>query len=58
MICGAAAVRTPWRWSVDLSEQLGLTVKVTFNGRRGVIQFHYTDLDQLDNLLSRLGLRQ
>ncbi|HME25707.1 MAG TPA: ParB/RepB/Spo0J family partition protein [Acetobacteraceae bacterium] len=41
-----------------LSEQLGLTVKVTFNGRRGVIQFHYTDVDQLDNLLSRLGLRQ
>jgi ParB family transcriptional regulator, chromosome partitioning protein len=39
-----------------LSEQLGLTVKVTFNGRRGVIQFHYSDLDQLDNLLSRLGL--
>jgi ParB family chromosome partitioning protein len=42
----------------DLSEQLGLMVKVTFNGRRGVIQFHYSNLDQLDNLLSRLGLRQ
>jgi len=42
----------------DLSEQLGLTVKVTFNGRHGVIQFHYTNLDQLDNLLSRLGLRR
>jgi ParB family chromosome partitioning protein len=41
-----------------LSEQLGLTVKVTFNGKRGVVQFHYTNLDQLDNLLSRLGLRQ
>jgi ParB family chromosome partitioning protein len=41
-----------------LGEQLGLMVKVTFNGRRGVIQFHYTDLDQLDNLLSRLGLSQ
>jgi ParB family chromosome partitioning protein len=41
-----------------LSEQLGLTVKVTFNGRRGVIQFHYTNMDQLDNLLSRLGLQQ
>ena len=40
-----------------LSEQLGLTVKVTFNGKRGVIQFHYTDLDQLDNLLSRMGLQ-
>jgi ParB family chromosome partitioning protein len=41
-----------------LSEQLGLTVRVSFDGRRGVIQFHYTDLDQLDNLLSRLGVRQ
>jgi ParB family chromosome partitioning protein len=41
-----------------LSEQLGLTVKVTFNGKRGVVQFHYTNLDQLDNLLSRLGLQQ
>ena len=41
-----------------LSEQLGLTVRVVFDGRRGVIQFHYTDLDQLDNLLSRLGVRQ
>jgi ParB family chromosome partitioning protein len=42
----------------DLSEQLGLTVKVTFNGRRGAIKFYYSDLEQLDNLLSRLGLRQ
>jgi hypothetical protein len=42
----------------DLSEQLGLTVKVTFNGKRGVIQFHYTDLTQLDYLLGRLGLAQ
>ena len=42
----------------DLSEQLGLTVKVTFNGKRGVIQFYYTDLAQLDNLLSRFGLVQ
>jgi ParB family chromosome partitioning protein len=42
----------------SLSEQLGLVVKVMFNGRRGVIQFHYTDLDQLDNLLSRFGIQQ
>ncbi len=42
----------------DLSEQLGLNVKVTFNGRRGAIKFYYSDLDQLDSLLSRLGLRQ
>jgi ParB family chromosome partitioning protein len=41
-----------------LSEQLGLTVKVTFNGKRGVIQFHYTDLEQLDHLLGRMGLSQ
>jgi ParB family transcriptional regulator, chromosome partitioning protein len=41
-----------------LGEQLGLTVKVTFNGKRGVIQFHYTNLDQLDSLLTRLGLQQ
>jgi ParB family chromosome partitioning protein len=41
----------------DLSEQLGLTVKVTFNGRRGVLQFHFTSLDQLDNLLSRMSLQ-
>jgi len=40
-----------------LSEQLGLTVKVTFNGKRGVVQFNYNSLDQLDNLLSRLGVR-
>ena len=42
----------------NLSEQLGLSVKITFNGRHGVMQIHYTDLDQLDNLLSRLGLQQ
>jgi ParB family transcriptional regulator, chromosome partitioning protein len=41
-----------------LTEQLGLTVKVTFNGRRGVLQFHFTNLDQLDNLLGRLSLQQ
>jgi ParB family chromosome partitioning protein len=42
----------------SLSEQLGLIVKVRFSGRRGMIQFHFTDLDQLDNLLSRLGVLQ
>lgn len=41
-----------------LREQLGLTVKVTFNGRRGTILFHYSNLDQLDNLLSRLSVQQ
>ncbi|MEJ0018459.1 MAG: ParB/RepB/Spo0J family partition protein [Acetobacteraceae bacterium] len=42
----------------QLTEQLGLAVKVTFNGRRGMIQFQYNDLDQLDHLLQRLGLQQ
>jgi len=42
----------------QLAEQFGLAVRVTFNGGRGVIQFHYTSLDQLDNLLSRLGTKQ
>ena len=41
-----------------LSEQLGLTVKVTFNGKRGVVQFHYNTLDQLGDLLRRLGVEQ
>jgi ParB family chromosome partitioning protein len=41
-----------------LCEELGLTVKITFNGKHGVIQFHYSDLDQLDHLLGRLGLSQ
>jgi len=41
-----------------LAAQLGLTAKVTFNGKRGTIQFNYTNLDQLDNLLRRLGVQQ
>ena len=41
-----------------LSEQLGLVVKVTFNGRRGIVQFHYNNLDQLQDLLGRLGVTQ
>jgi ParB family chromosome partitioning protein len=41
-----------------LGEQLGMLVKVTFNGKRGAIQFHYTHLDQLDDLLSRMGLQK
>ncbi len=38
----------------QLAEQLGLKTKVTFNGKRGVVQFYYNSLDQLDSLLSRL----
>ena len=41
-----------------LGERLGLTVRVTFDGRRGAVQIHYTDLDQLDNLLRIFGVQQ
>lgn len=41
-----------------LTEQLGLKVRVSFDGRSGVIQIHYTDLDQLDNFLTKLGINQ
>ena len=58
MTCCAVAAPDTVALEHRLSEQLGLTVKVTFNGRRGVIQFHYSDLDQLDNLLNKLGLHQ
>jgi ParB family transcriptional regulator, chromosome partitioning protein len=34
-----------------LAEQLGLKVRVSFDGKGGFIQIYYTDLDQLDNLL-------
>jgi ParB family chromosome partitioning protein len=39
----------------QLAERLGLKVKLSFNGRGGVIQIYYTDLDQLDNILGILG---
>jgi ParB family chromosome partitioning protein len=41
-----------------LVQQLGLTARVTFDGLRGSVQFFYTDLDQLDELLRRLGVQQ
>lgn len=37
-----------------LGEKLGLKVRLTFDGARGVIQIYYSDLDQLDNLLKVL----
>jgi ParB family transcriptional regulator, chromosome partitioning protein len=40
-----------------LSEALGLSTRVTFNGKRGTIQLIYTNLDQLDNLVARLGVQ-
>ncbi len=41
-----------------LAEQLGLAARVTFDGRRGSVQFFYTNLEQLDDLLRRLGIQQ
>ena len=37
-----------------LAEQLGLKVKVSFDGRGGFIQLFYSDLEQMDLLLARL----
>lgn len=42
----------------QLSERLGLTVKVTFDGKQGSVQIYYKSLDQLDNLLSHIGITQ
>ena len=41
-----------------LTEQLGLAARVTFDGRRGSVQLFYTNLEQLDDLLRRLGIQQ
>jgi ParB family transcriptional regulator, chromosome partitioning protein len=35
-----------------LTERLGLRVRITFDGSGGTVRIHYTNLDQLDNLLS------
>ena len=37
-----------------LAEQLGLRVKISFNGRGGFIQFYYNNLEQMDYLLSKI----
>lgn len=41
-----------------LAEQLGLAARVTFDGQRGSVQLYYTNLEQLDDLLRRLGIQQ
>jgi ParB family chromosome partitioning protein len=41
----------------DLSEQLGLKVTISFNGQGGTISLRYTNLDQLDHIVERLGRR-
>jgi ParB family transcriptional regulator, chromosome partitioning protein len=38
-----------------LAERLGLRVRITFDGRGGMVQICYTDLDQLDILLNTLN---
>ena len=39
----------------DLSEQLGLHVSITFNGRGGAVTLRYQTLDQLDHVIGKLG---
>jgi ParB family transcriptional regulator, chromosome partitioning protein len=41
-----------------LAQQIGLSTRVVFDGQRGSVQFFYSDLDQLDELLRRLGVQQ
>ena len=39
----------------DLSEQLGLSVSISFNGRGGTLSLRYQTLDQLDHIVGKLG---
>ena len=39
----------------NLSERLGVKVKIGFNGRSGTITLHYGNLDQMDSLLALLS---
>ncbi len=39
----------------DLSEQLGLRVKIAFNGQGGTVRLRYENLDQLDHIVHKLG---
>ncbi len=39
----------------DLSEQLGLQVSISFNGRGGAMTLRYRSLDQLDYVIAKLG---
>ena len=49
---GAANLRAV---EADLSEQLGLAVAISFNGRGGAITLRYQTLDQLDYVIARLS---
>ena len=35
-----------------MTENLGLRVRITFDGTGGTVHIRYTDLDQLDSLLN------
>lgn len=39
----------------DLSNLLGLKVGITFDGKGGVLSVHYSTLEQLDDVLRRMG---
>ena len=39
----------------NLTERLGVKVKIGFNGRSGTITLHYANLDQMDSLLALLN---
>ena len=39
----------------DLALKLGLRVEIDFNGKGGSVTLHYKTLDQLDNIIAKLG---
>jgi len=42
----------------DISDTLGLKVDIKFNNGRGALTVHYNDLNQLDDILTRLSHKQ
>jgi ParB family transcriptional regulator, chromosome partitioning protein len=42
----------------QLTEHLGLRVRISFDGKGGTVQIRYTDLDQLDSLLQKFSTVQ
>jgi len=58
---GDAAAATPARdpntlaMERQLSEKLGLTVKINHHGERGEVRIAFTSLDQFDEILNRLN---
>jgi ParB family transcriptional regulator, chromosome partitioning protein len=42
----------------QMAENLGLRVRISFDGSGGTVQIRYTDLEQLDNLLQRFLVLQ